>query len=100
MIVSVHNAHNPSFVGYFNKLKVDNPLYSARFFAISEITLLMKKYCYDIEIIPVGKGKKFYEDYLINLGLGSRDNLRNCFDYHKMDLLDSSERLLCIGKVL
>ena len=100
MMVSVHNAHNPSFVGYFNKLKVDNPLYSARFFTISEITLLMKKYCCNIEIIPVGKGKKFYEDYLINLGLGSRDNLRNCFDYHKMDLLDSSERLLCIGKIL
>ena len=60
----------------------------------------MKKYCCNIEIIPVGKGKKFYEDYLINLGLGSRDNLRNCFDYHKMDLLDSSERLLCIGKIL
>jgi ubiquinone/menaquinone biosynthesis C-methylase UbiE len=99
MIVAVHNAHNPSFVEYFNKLKVDDPLYSARFFSISEIISLMEKYCYDIKIAPVGKGKKFYEDYLINLGLGTAENLRKCFDYHKMDLLENSERLLCIGKV-
>ncbi|MBE9052087.1 class I SAM-dependent methyltransferase [Nostocales cyanobacterium LEGE 11386] len=99
MIVAVHNAHNSSFVEYFNKLKVDDPLYSARFFTISEITSLLEKYCYDIQIIPVGKGKKLYEDYLINLGLGSRDNLKKCFFYHKMDLLEHSERLLCIGQV-
>jgi len=99
MIVAVHNAHNPAFVEYFNKLKVDNPLYSARFFSLSEVTFLMDACCYDIEIIPVGKGKKHYEDYLINLGLGSRDNLRKCFEYHKMNLLETSERLLCIGKI-
>ncbi|MEA5578501.1 class I SAM-dependent methyltransferase [Anabaena sp. UHCC 0451] len=99
MMVAVHNAHNPSFVEYFNKLKIDDPLYTARFFTISEVTYFLEKYCYDIQIVPVGKGKKFYEDYLINLDLGTPENLRKCFNYHQMDLLESSERLLCIGKV-
>ncbi|WP_414754768.1 class I SAM-dependent methyltransferase [Anabaena sp. CCY 9910] len=99
IIVAVHNAHNPSFVEYFNMLKVEDPLYNARFFTIPEITSLMENYCSEIKIIPVGKGKKLYEDYLINLGLGSADNLKKCFDYHKMELLESSERLLCIGEI-
>ncbi|MBD2358450.1 class I SAM-dependent methyltransferase [Tolypothrix sp. FACHB-123] len=99
MIIAVHNAHNPAFIEYFNRLKVDDPLYSARFFTISEVTSMIETCCSEIQIIPVGKGKKFYEDYLINLGLGARDNLRKCFEYHKMDLLETSERLLCIGKV-
>lgn len=99
IVAAVHNAHNPAFIEYFEKLKIDDPLYSARFFTISEITSLMEEYCFDIEIIPVGKGKKYYEDYLINLGLGSRENLSRCFQYHQMNLLETSERLLCIGKL-
>ncbi|MDB9538588.1 class I SAM-dependent methyltransferase [Anabaenopsis arnoldii] len=99
MMVAVHNAHNASFVEYFNNLKTDDPLYTARFFTISEVTYLLEKYCDDIKIVPVGKGKKLYEDYLINLDIGTPENLRKCFNYHQMDLLESSERLLCIGTV-
>lgn len=99
MIAAVHNAHNQEFVDYFKRLQIDDPLYRARFFTIDEIDSAMRRYCSDVAVIPVGKQKKYYEDYLINLGLGTRENLRKCFRYHKDELLKVSERLLCIGTV-
>ena len=99
IIATVHNGHNNSFKAYFDKLKKENQLYSCRFFEIDHITELMMTCCSKVQVIPVGKGKKHYEDYLINLGLGDPDSLQACWKYHKLDLLHDSERLLCIGTV-
>ena len=97
IVATVHNAHNKSFVEYFHKLKENDPLYRIRFFEMDEIIELMKTATKNVKIIPVGKGKKYYEDYLINLGLDDAKCIKKCFNYHKLDLLNSSERLLCIG---
>jgi ubiquinone/menaquinone biosynthesis C-methylase UbiE len=96
---TVHNAHNKQFVEYFYYLKENDPLYQIRFFEIEEMTELMSSVAKNIKIIPVGKGKKYYEDDLINIGLGDAEYIRKSFDYHKMNLLESSERLLCIGEL-
>lgn len=97
--VTVHNKHNKQFVEYFDRLKVDDPLYELRFFEVDEITDLLKTSVKNVKVIPVGKGKKYYEDDLINIGLGDPEYIRKSFDYHKMNLLDTSERLLCIGEL-
>lgn len=101
LIIGVHNAHNKEFVNYFNEKQREDPLYSLRFFSVYEINdiLLSNPLITKIKIIPVGKQKKYYEDYLINLGLGTRENLRKCFELHGMDLLEVSERLLCIAEI-
>jgi hypothetical protein len=66
---------------------------------MDEITELMKSVAKSVKIIPVGKGKKYYEDDLINIGLGDAEFIRKSFDYHKLNLLETSERLLCIGEL-
>jgi ubiquinone/menaquinone biosynthesis C-methylase UbiE len=96
---TVHNAHNKQFVEYFDKLKQNDPLYKVRFFEMDEIAQLMKSVAKNVEIIPVGKGKKYYEDDLINIGLGEAKYIRKSFDYHKLNLLETSERLMCIGEL-
>lgn len=97
IVATVHNKHNSDFVNYFDRLSQNDPLYKLRFFEMDEMYSLMKNVCEKVEIIPVGKGKKYYEDDLINIGLGTPDCLRKSFDYHKQDLVNSSERLMCIG---
>lgn len=97
IIATVHNAHNKAFVEYFNRMKQDDPLYGVRFFEIDEIKEIMLSVVKNVRIIPVGKGKKYYEDDLINIGIGSPENIRASFDFHKLNLLEISERLLCIG---
>lgn len=97
LIATVHNAHNKSFVEYFNKLSVDDALYRIRFFEIDEMTDLLLKVCRKVEIFPVGKGKKFYEDDMINRGECDGKSLRRYFDQAKMEHLEISERLLCVG---
>ena len=97
IIATVHNAHNKSFVEYFEKLKQDEPLYNLRFFEMEEVINFMMSVAKSVTIIPVGKGKKYFEDDLINLGIGTPKNIKRSFDYHQLDLLDSSERLMCIG---
>jgi len=99
IVATVHNAHNKSFVDYFDRLKENDPLYKIRFFEIDEMTELMRNVAKNIIIIPVGKGKKYYEDDLINIGLGGAKFIKKSFKYHKLDLLDTSERLLCIGEL-
>jgi ubiquinone/menaquinone biosynthesis C-methylase UbiE len=99
IVATVHNAHNKQFVEYFDKLKQNDPLYKIRFFEIEEITELMKNVAKNVYIIPVGKGKKHYEDDLINIGLGKAEYIKRSFDYHKLNLLDNSERLMCIGEL-
>ena len=97
IVATVHNKHNSNFVDYFNHLSESDPLYKLRFFEMDEMYSLMNTVCEKVEIIPVGKGKKYYEDDLINIGLGNPEYLRKSFDYHKLNLIDISERLICIG---
>jgi len=99
MAATVHNASNKQFVEYFERLKINDPLYKIRFFEVEEVTELMKSVTNNVTIIPVGKGKKYYEDDLINIGLGDAEYIMKSFDYHKMNLLETSERLLCIGEL-
>lgn len=97
--VTVHNRHNQQFWDYFQKKKQEDPLYAVRFFLIDEISDILKQFCTNITIIPVGKQKKYFEDDLINIGLSDPVFLKKSFDYHRLNLLDVSERLLCLGEV-
>lgn len=99
MIVTVHNAHNSQFVNYFEQKKQADPIFCVRFFTVSDMKKMLIPYSSNIQIIPVGKGKKTYEDDLINIGLFDAQSLRKEFDYHGMNLLDRSERLLCIANL-
>lgn len=84
-------------IEYFNRLAETDPLYKLRFFEVDEIVELMKTTCREVMVIPVGKGKKLYEDELINQGFGDACSLKRTFDHHGMELLPISERLMCIG---
>lgn len=95
IIATVHNAHNKNFVDYFKKLSKKDPLYNIRFFFSDEITELMKPIGKNISIIPVGKGKKFHEDMLINIK-ADKKTIRNYLYSSKQDLLMESERLMVI----
>lgn len=97
MIVTVHNAHNAQFVDYFNRKKVDDPLYDIRFFELDEITGLMQKVCSNVFVLPVGKGKQHHEDLLIKNGVTDPAILRTCLMESGLKHLESSERLMCIG---
>jgi hypothetical protein len=99
IIVTVHNKHNIDFVNYFHSLSRTDPLYKVRFFSTDEVSSLMLSVCQSVEIIPVGKGKKFHEDEMINSGKFSRAELREFFESTGLQLLNTSERLLCIGKL-
>ena len=99
MIATVHNAHNRSFVDYFHRMKEVDPLYDIRFFEMDELSDLMHQVCRDVFIVPVGKGKKWHEDRLINDGITDQKILRSCFEENGMKYLESSERLMCIGTV-
>lgn len=99
MIVTVHNAHNESFVNYFNQLSEKDNLFQIRFFTIGEISELMSETCENIKIVPVGKGKHFFEDKLINEGFTHPELLNKFFEISKLDNLETSERLMCIGEV-
>ena len=97
MISTVHNAHNHDFVNYFEKLSKTDELFKIRFFSKDEIKKILLTVCSKVEIIPVGKGKKHYEDKMINEGKCSRVELKSFFDETGLNNLENSERLLCIG---
>lgn len=97
IIVTVHNAHNSEFVSYFEKLSTDDELYKIRFFNVEEISRILNIVCKSIDVIPVGKGKRFHEDKMINDGILSRHELKKCFNESGLKYLESSERLLCVG---
>tara|TARA_R110000850_G_scaffold213377_1_gene339357 strand:+ start:9550 stop:10266 length:717 start_codon:yes stop_codon:yes gene_type:complete len=99
MIATVHNAHNKKFVDYFEKKKVDDPLYNVRFYEKDEISELMLAVCSEVTIVPVGKGKEFHEDLLIKNGITEPETLRAYLSSSGLEFLESSERLMCIGKV-
>jgi hypothetical protein len=57
----------------------------------------MLKTCKSVKIIPVGKGKKYFEDEMINKGIVGREEIRLFFEENGLKNLNNSERLLCIG---
>lgn len=97
VIATVHNRHCQQFFDYFERKKLESPLFNIRFFTNEEIRSFFMPYCSEIRVIPVGKQKKLYEDDLINIGLCDAASIKKSFDFHKDDLLDCSERLMCIG---
>lgn len=99
LIATVHNAHNKAFKAYFDSKTDTDPLFSIRFFESDEIAALMRHVCKKVTVIPVGKGKKRYEDWLIRQGLGHPAILNSCFALSGQRLRHSSERLLCIGEL-
>jgi hypothetical protein len=99
IMATVHNAHNPDFVAYFARLAETDPLYRIRFFEMEEMRAHLLKVCRSVIVVPVGKGKKYHEDAMINQGKAGRSELRAFFDLAGMDHLATSERLLCIGQL-
>ncbi|MCG8411254.1 MAG: class I SAM-dependent methyltransferase [Bacteroidales bacterium] len=99
IVATVHNKHNIGFFEYFEKLKKKDSLYDLRFFEVDEMQELLRDVCSNVVIIPVGKRKEYYEDYLIKIGLNDPKSIKKSFDYHGMDLLNESERLMCIGEL-
>ena len=97
MIATVHNAHNQDFVDYFERLSKADELYKIRFFSIEEMTSILQTVCSKVEIVPVGKGKKYFEDMMISEGKFGREKLRSFFDEVGLKNLENSERLMCIG---
>jgi hypothetical protein len=99
MIATVHNAHNDNFKAYFDKKAETDPLFKIRFFFEEEIRSLMSKVCSKVHVVPVGKGKKYYEDEIINSGNSEPTLLRKFFQEADMKYLNQSERLMCIGEL-
>lgn len=99
MIATVHNKHNQDFIQYFNRLSNDDVLYKIRFFEVEEVENLMKQVCKKVITIPVGKGKKYFEDALIYAGYSHPEALKKIMTEQGNDNLKMSERLLCIGEL-
>ncbi len=99
MIATVHNGHNPRFVAYFDTMKRNDPLYDIRFFSVAQITEHMRQVCDEVVVVPVGKYKRRHEDALIRWGLTQPWLLRAYLKASGHRLLETSERLLCIGRV-
>lgn len=99
MVVTVHNAHNTGFFDYFERKKETDPLFDIRFFSIDEMHDFLANVCRKVTIIPVGKGKKTHEDWLIRKGLYHPTFINTMFKYSGMKYLARSERLMCIGEL-
>ncbi len=99
MIVTVHNAHNVRFVDYFDRKKVDDPLFDIRFFEKDEVIELMRPVCRDVLVVPVGKGKQYHEDLLIKNGIVDPHSIRDCLRANELNYMADSERLMCIGSL-
>ena len=99
IICTVHNSHNKNFVRYFENLSSRDSLYNIRFFEKDEIVSLMNPYCSEVKVLPVGKQKKYKEDFLINMGITHPLILGNYLKYLNKKDIQNSEKLLCIGKV-
>lgn len=99
VVATVHNAHNKDFMNYFDRMKQDDPLFEANFFTIEEMLQLMQPYCRSVKIIPVGKGKKKHEDWLIKNHITNPLIIRSYLQASRKSFIATSERLLCIGEL-
>lgn len=97
IIATVHNGHNRDFVNYFQRLSKKDILYKIRFFTVDEIQSLMLTFCKSVEVVPVGKGKKYHEDEMINNGIVGREEIGLYFKNSGLKHIKNSERLLCVG---
>ncbi|EJF32855.1 MULTISPECIES: class I SAM-dependent methyltransferase [Enterobacteriaceae] len=99
MIVTVHNAHNQSFADYFNVKKGTDSLFNIRFFTVEQMQEILGKVARKVTIIPVGKGKKTHEDWLIRHGLHNPLLINGMFKLSGQRYLERSERLMCIAEL-
>lgn len=99
IIVTVHNSHNQSFVNYFNSKKESDSLFNIRFFTLDQMHEILGKIARKVTIIPVGKGKKTHEDWLIRHGLNNPLLIQSIFKWSGTRHLERSERLMCIAEV-
>lgn len=97
MIATVHNAHNAAFIDYFAQQAEQDELFRIRFFTKDEIEAQLSKHCKSVFTIPVGKGKKYFEDLLIREGMADAGIMRAYFDSAGLSKIENSERLMCIG---
>lgn len=94
MIITVHNGHNKDFKNYFlEKQKLDN-LYAIRFFEIDEFLNIFNLSRKEVQIYPVGKGKKSHEDLLVNAKNNNKDQMMKFMRPNNFEQLHISERLL------
>lgn len=99
IIVTVHNAHNIGFANYFKSKQETDRLFNIRFFTVDEMHAWLSTVCRSVTIIPVGKGKKTHEDWLIRKGLHHPALIKSMFTFSGMKYLERSERLMCIGEL-
>ncbi|QIX97331.1 class I SAM-dependent methyltransferase [Cedecea sp. FDAARGOS_727] len=99
MIVTVHNAHNKSFVNYFNSKKAGDAVFDIKFFTIEQMQEILGRISSRVIIIPVGKGKKTHEDWLIRHGLHNPLLINGMFKWSGDRYLERSERLMCIAEM-
>ena len=99
MVATVHNGHNAQFKRYFRDRSEKDELFDVRFFEENELTDLMAPYCREIEVVSVGKRKKYHEDFLIRAGLTNPKLLRWYMRNVSGRMLETSERLMCIGRL-
>ncbi|MCJ1886626.1 class I SAM-dependent methyltransferase [Pseudomonas sp. LA21] len=99
MIVTVHNAHNHAFAELFNSEKQRDPLFNIRFFTLDQMHGILSKVARKITVIPVGKGNRFHEDWLIRHGLHDPFLLNMVFKFSGTRYLECSERLMCIAEL-
>lgn len=99
MIATVHNAGNAQFKSYFEQRALTDKLYDIRFFYKEEMYEMMRANCKKVTIVPVGKGKKNGEDWLIAKGFSNPFLLRFYLRSQTNNAFKSSERLLCIGEL-
>ena len=100
----VHNKHNKNFIEYFNKkVEQGNKLFDVRFFDFEELLEIFNGHFKSVEIIPVGKSDKSFEDSLImdfkqkNEIYCDKELIKKTLLDNKKTNLEISERLLIIG---
>ncbi|WP_371227357.1 class I SAM-dependent methyltransferase [Pseudomonas sp. QE6] len=98
-IVTVHNAHNQSFMDYFNSERERDSLFNIRFFTCDKMREILAKVARKVNIIPVGKGNRFHEDWLIRHGLHDPFLVNLVFKLSGTRYLECSERLMCIAEL-
>jgi len=99
IIVTVHNAHNQSFAEYFKLEKERNALFNIRFFTLGQMREILGKFSRKVTIIPVGKGIRWHEDWLIRHGLHYPLLINSVFKWSGTRHLECSERLMCIAEL-
>ncbi|WP_394427069.1 class I SAM-dependent methyltransferase [Vreelandella stevensii] len=97
IVITVHNAHNKQFLDYFERMKIQDPLFNISFFNKQEMTKIFHEHGLNPKVFPVGKQKKHWEDWLIKNKLSYPLLMQACFRLPESLCLKRSERLLCLA---